>query len=173
MKAKVGDCPFLLVFSPVGWLWVLPSDPDCVNHFWNSSAASTFRACCIFFGPSLGWKYWVQFTRHLDWALGLAPSSSSPMHPLWDLVQVTADLPRLTMKLQSNKPIISWKYKSRRHLEFPVWYNRIGSISAEPGHRFNSPPITVGWRIQCYYGSNLNPGPGILYVTGEFFFFFF
>ena len=172
MKAKIGDCPFLLVFSPVGWLWVLPSDPDSVNHFWNSSAASTFRDCCIFFGPSLGWKYWVQFTRHLDWAFGLAPSSSSP-----NLCGILCKLLQIFLDLQ-------WSYSLINQLSVEnisqegIWSSCCGTIGLAASLQ-SQDTGSIPHPSQWVEGSSVTMAPiwtlaREFYMSqGRFFFFFF
>ena len=40
--------------------------------------------------------------------------------------------------------VTDWLRLKIKMVEFPLWHNGIGSISAEPGCRFDPQPSTVG-----------------------------
>ena len=57
------------------------------------------------------------------------------------------------------------------HMEFLLWCNRIGNVSAAPRHRFN-PQHSIGSILYCHrysighnYGLDLLPGPGTPYAA--------
>ena len=69
--------------------------------------------------------------------------------------------------------------KRTQVLECPLWCNRIGGISAAPGHRLDPQPGTVGYkdpallllwhRSQLCLGSDPWPGDSICHREAKFF----
>ena len=67
-----------------------------------------------------------------------------PQASIWKLPKAILDSNHQSKTKKKKKKENQKKKKKKKKREFPLWCNRIGSVAAAPGSRFNPQPGAVG-----------------------------